>query len=349
MMSAGKRSVAPGDAFPGGNIPETFQIVQGWIDMKAVVIEDKRLVNSERPDPVLRAGYAVIETYAAGLNRADLLQVAGKYPPPPGWPDWPGLECAGVIAEANPGSRWKKGDKVCALLGGGGYAEKVLVPEGMILPVPDNLSMTEAACLPEVYTTAMFNLVRLGELRAGETLFVQAGASGLGIAAIQIAKVIGAGVITTVSSGEKADAVRKLGADAVINRKTQDVALCLKECGIDVALDCAGGALLGQSLDAMKPGGRWILVATLGGETTELPLRVLLKKHIKLMGSTLRSRGDNEKSEILRELELRIWPRIADRTIRPVINAVYPLSEAAEAHKVLAAQKNIGKVILKIK
>lgn len=317
--------------------------------MKAVTIENNQLVNSVIPDPVLREGYAVIEIHAAGLNRADLLQVAGKYPPPPGWPDWPGLECAGVIAEANPNSRWKKGDKVCALLGGGGYAEKVLVPEGMILPVPENVSMTEAAGLPEVYTTAMLNLVRLGNLKAGETVFVQAGASGLGIAAIQIAKAIGAKVVTTVSSDEKAAAVREIGADVVINRKTQDVAECLKNEKIDVALDCAGGALLGQSLDAMNPGGRWILVATLGGETTELPLRVLLKKHIRLMGSTLRSRSDAEKCDILRELAETIWPKITDGSIKPVINAVFDLEQAADAHAVLAAQKNIGKVILKVK
>ena len=195
----------------------------------------------------------------------------------------------------------------------------------------------------------MLNLVRLGNLKASETVFVQAGASGLGIAAIQIAKAIGAKVVTTVSSEEKAAAVREIGADVVINRKTQDVAECLKNEKIDVALDCAGGALLGQSLDAMNPGGRWILVATLGGETTELPLRVLLKKHIRLMGSTLRSRSDAEKSDILRELSETIWPKITDGSIKPVINAVFDLEKASDAHAVLAAQKNIGKVILKVK
>ena len=314
--------------------------------MKAVTIENNQLVNSVIPDPVLREGYAIIKIHAAGLNRADLLQVAGKYPPPPGWPDWPGLECSGVIEEANPGSRWKKGDKVCALLGGGGYAEKVLVPEGMIMPIPGNTSMLEAAALPEVYTTAMLNLVRIGNLKAGETVFVQAGASGLGIAAIQIAKVIGAKIITTVGSEEKAAAVRKLGADVVINRRTEDVEAVLKAHTVDVALDCAGGEILGKCLDAMNPGGRWILVATLGGESTEIPLRVLLKKHLRVMGSTLRSRSDAEKSDILRELVERIWPRIADNTIRPVIDQTFPLADAAQAQKVLSEQKNIGKVIL---
>ena len=247
--------------------------------MKAIVInKDQSLDLCEIADPVLKEGYVIIQVKAAGVNRADLLQVAGKYPPPIGWPDWPGLECSGVIAEAAPNSRWKVGDKVCALLGGGGYAEKVLVPEGMVMPITEGCSFTEAACLPEVYTTAMLNLVRLGDLKKGETVFIQAGASGLGIAAIQIAKFIGAKVVTTVSSEDKAAAVRKLGADVVINRKEQSIVDELQTHPIDVALDCAGGELLGKCLEAVNPGGRWILVATLGGETTNIPLRVLLKK-----------------------------------------------------------------------
>ena len=254
--------------------------------MKAMLIENNQLILREIPEPVLKPGYVVIDVHAAGVNRADLLQVAGKYPPPPGWPEWPGLECSGTIAEASADSRWNVGDKVCALLGGGGYAEKVLVPEGMVMPVPEGVSFVEAAALPEVYTTAMLNLCRLGELKKGETLFVQAGASGLGIAAIQLAKLIGAKVITTVGSPEKAETVKQLGADMAINRKTEAVDEILQQNPVDVALDCAGGELLGKCLNCVNPGGRWILVATLGGETTEIPLRVLLKKHIRLMGST---------------------------------------------------------------
>ena len=315
--------------------------------MKAVLIDSEgNLEWRVVADPQVRPGYVVIKNHAAGVNRADLLQAAGKYPPPPGWPDWPGLECAGVIEEAAAGSRWKAGDRVCALLGGGGYAEKVLVPEGMVLPMPDGVSFAEAAALPEVYTTAMLNLVRLGDLKKGETVFVQAGASGLGIAAIQIAKLMGAKVVTTVGSAEKAEFVKKLGADAVINRKTEAADEILARHGIDLALDCAGGALLGKCLNAMNPGGRWILVATLGGECTEVPLRVLLKKHLRLIGSTLRSRSDAEKSEILQHLIRVVWPQVEKGIIRPVIDRTFPLPEAAAAHQILAQQKNIGKVVL---
>lgn len=317
--------------------------------MKAMLIEENQLQLREIPAPVLKPGYVIIEVHAAALNRADLLQVAGKYPPPPGWPDWPGLECSGTICEAPANSRWEVGDKVCALLGGGGYAEKVLVPEGMVMPIPEGVSYIEAAALPEVYTTAMLNLLRLGELRKGETLFVQAGASGLGIAAIQLGKLFGAKVVTTVGSPDKAEAVKKLGADVVINRKTEAVDEVLQHHPVDVALDCAGGALLGKCLNAVNPGGRWILVSTLGGETTELPLRVLLKKHIRLMGSTLRSRSDAEKSDILKQLSEVVWPEVSSGKIRPVIHAVFPLEEAAGAHKVLAEQKNTGKVVLTLK
>lgn len=317
--------------------------------MKAMLIEENKLVLRDIPEPVLKPGYVIIDIHAAALNRADLLQVAGKYPPPPGWPEWPGLECSGVISAANENSRWKAGDKVCALLGGGGYAEKVLVPEGMVMPIPDNVSFTEAAALPEVYTTAMLNLFRLGELKKGETLFVQAGASGLGIAAIQLGKLAGAKVVTTVGSPEKAEAVRKLGADVVIDRKAEAVDEVLLKHPVDVALDCAGGALLGKCLNAVNPGGRWILVSTLGGETTELPLRVLLKKHIRLMGSTLRSRSDAEKSDILKQLTETVWPEVSAGKIRPVIHAVFPFEDAAKAHEILAAQQNTGKVVLTLK
>ena len=190
--------------------------------MKAVLIDPEHHLNwSEVPDPVWKPGYVIIDVKAAGVNRADLLQAAGKYPPPPGWPEWPGLECAGIIAQAAPESRWKAGDEVCALLGGGGYAEKVLVPEGMVMPLPRGCSFKEAACLPEVYTTAFLNLVRLGELKKGETVFIQAGASGLGIAATQIAKLIGAKVVTTVGSPDKAEAAKKNGADVVIELPMQ--------------------------------------------------------------------------------------------------------------------------------
>lgn len=317
--------------------------------MNVMLIENNQLQLRNVPEPVLKDGYVIIDVHAAGLNRADLLQVAGKYPPPPGWPEWPGLECAGVIAECAPGSRWKVGDRVCALLGGGGYAEKVLVPEGMVMPVPEGLSFIDAAALPEVYTTALLNVRRLGDLKKGETLFVQAGASGLGIAAIQLGKLLGAKIVTTIGSPEKAETVRQLGADVIINRKTESVEDVFSQHPVDVALDCAGGALLGKCLPFVNPGCRWILVATLGGETTEIPLRVLLKKHIHLMGSTLRSRSDAEKCELLKELTALLWTEISAGKIRPVIYKVFPFEEVKAAHEVMAQQKNAGKIILTLK
>jgi NADPH2:quinone reductase len=315
--------------------------------MKAILIgQGGRLEPGDVPEPELQPGSVIIDIRAAGVNRADLLQAAGTYPPPPNWPEWPGLECAGVISAAAPESRWKVGDRVCALLGGGGYAEKVRVPEGMVMPIPTGFSFVQAAALPEVYTTAMLNVVRMGGLEKGDTLFVQAGASGLGIAAIQLAKLIGAKVVTTVGSPEKAEAVRKLGADVVINRKVEATDEVLMQNPPDVALDCAGGAMLGKCLPAMNDGGRWILVATLGGETTEIPLRIVLKKHLRVIGSTLRSRSDAEKSELLHRLVETVWPHFASGRIAPVIDRTLPLGSAAEAHRVLQETRNIGKVIL---
>ena len=251
-----------------------------------------------------------------------------------------------MVAAAPENSRFRPGDKVCALLGGGGYAEMAAVPEGMVMPMPEGASFVEAAALPEVCATALLNLVILGQLQKGETVFVQAGASGLGIAAIQIAKLFGARVVTTVGSPEKAEAVKKLGADVVVNRKLEAVDEVLRQNPVDVALDCAGGALLGKCLSGMNPGGRWILIATLGGESTEIPLRVLLKQHISLVGSTLRSRSDAEKSAILRKLVETVWPHFGRGAFRTVIDRTFPMERAAEAHRVLAEQKNIGKVVL---
>ena len=315
--------------------------------MKAVLIsQEKKLVLSQVPDPEIREGYVVIDVRAAGINRADLLQVDGSYPPPPGWPDWPGLECSGTVYAAPGSSRFRPGDKVCALLGGGGYAEKVAVPEEMVMAMPENCSFEEAAALPEVFATALLNLVRIGDLKKGETLFMQAGASGLGLAVIQLAKLLGAKVVTTVSSEAKAEAVRAVGADVVINRKTMNVPEELKKHPIDVAVDCAAGEILGECLEAMNRGGKWIVIATLGGMETRVSLRTFMAKHISLIGSTLRSRSNAEKGEILRHLESFVWPEIAKGTVKPVIDRIFPVAEAEAAHKVLRDQSNAGKVIL---
>lgn len=315
--------------------------------MKAVLITpEKKLVLSEVPAPEIRERSVIIDVRAAGVNRADLLQVDGSYPSPPGWPDRPGLECAGTVYAAPGSSRFRPGDRVCALLGGGGYAQQVAVPEELVMPIPENCSFVEGAALPEVFATAMLNLVKIGDLRPGNTLFMQAGASGLGLAVIQLAKLLGGRVITTVSSESKAQAVLAVGADIVINRKTMNVPEELKKYGIDVAVDCAAGEILGESIEAMNRGGKWIVIATLGGMESKVSLRTFMAKHISLIGSTLRSRSDQEKGEILRLLEEMVWPRITDGSIKPVIDRVFPVSEVEAAHKVLRDQSNAGKVIL---
>ena len=315
--------------------------------MKAVVItSEKTLELRELPAPEARAGYIVIDVYAAGVNRADLLQVDGNYPPPEGWPDWPGLECSGVVYSAPGSSRFRPGDRVCALLGGGGYAEQVAVPEELVMPMPENCSFTQAAALPEVFATAMLNLVKIGDLRPGQTLFMQAGASGLGLTVIQLAKYLGAKVVTTVGSEAKAQAVREAGADVVINRKTQCVPEELKKYPIDLAIDCAAGEIAGECLDALNKGGKWIIIATLGGSEAKVSFRTFMAKHISLIGSTLRSRTNEQKGEILRMLEEKVWPLVSDGTLKIFIDKVFAVSEANAAHKVLRDQSNAGKVIL---
>ncbi len=303
---------------------------------------------TEVPDPEAKAGEVLLGIRAAALNRADLLQRAGKYPPPPGWPERMGLEVAGVVLAAPAGSRWKAGDEVCALLGGGGYAEKIAVPEGMVLPLPPGLSMTEAASLPEVFATAYLNLFFEANMRAGETVFVQAGASGLGLAAIQLAKAFGAKVMTSVGSPEKAEAVRLLGADWVLERHRDDPAAAFEAHPVDIALDCVGGEVLGSCIGKLSPGGRWILISTLGGEFARISLRPILKRGIRLIGSTLRSRPTEMKARILRELEEKVWPKFGSKEIRPVIHAVLPIRRAEEAHAILQRNENIGKVVLEI-
>ncbi len=318
--------------------------------MRAILIApDKSLTWREVPNPVPKAGDVLIDVHAAALNRADLMQRAGQYPPPPGWPEWMGLEAAGVIRTAPAGGRWKLGDKVCALLGGGGYAEQVAVPEGMVLPVPAGLSMAEAAAIPEAFATSYLNLCLEGGLKAGDTVFIQAGASGLGMAAIQLAKAFGAKVVTTVGSGEKAEFVRGLGADVVINRKTQDVAAALAEHPVDIAMDCAAGSSLGPCLAHMARGGRWIVIATLGGVLAEIDMGVFFRKGLKLIGSTLRSRSSEMKAEILAGLEAKLWPAFSARKIRVLIHASLPMPRAEEAHAILQRQENLGKVVLTLK
>lgn len=317
--------------------------------MHAVLIAaDRSLLWSEVPDPVPAVDEIIIDVHAAALNRADLMQRAGNYPPPPGWPEWMGLEVAGVVSHAPAQCRWGVGDKVCALLGGGGYAERVAVPAGMVLPVPEGLTMVQAAAIPEAFATSYLNLCIEGGLEAGDTVLIQAGASGLGMAAIQLAKALGATVMTTVSTELKAEFVRGLGADIVINRTTDDLASAMAEHPVDIALDCIGGAELGRCVEKMAVGGRWIVIATLGGAKTELDMNLFFRRGIRLIGSTLRSRTPEMKTEILAGLERILWGAFSSGAIKPVVHATLPINCAEEAHTVLENRENLGKVVLTV-
>lgn len=320
--------------------------------MRAITVgTDSSLSWSEVPEPHPAPGEALVAIHATAVNRADLLQRRGKYPPPPGAPEWMGLEAAGVVLEGAGDHR--PGDPVCALLAGGGYAERVAVPADLLLPVPAGLGMEEAASLPEAFATTYLDLVLEAGLGAGETVFVQAGASGVGVAAIQIARSRGARVITMVGTEAKAEVVRALGADLVVLRGDQDLGSVFAACAaegrpVDVVLDCVGGPDLGPHLAQLAPGGRWVLIALLGGSRTELDLRPLLARGVRLIGSTLRSRPLAVKARILRGLREEIWPEIAAGRIRPVIDRVLPIEEAEAAHAVLERRENVGKVVLRV-
>lgn len=316
--------------------------------MHAILVDtQRRLVWSEVPDPIAKDNEILIEIHAAALNRADLMQRAGDYPPPPGWPEWMGLEVAGVVLTAPAQGRFRPGDHVCALLGGGGYAERVCVPESMALPIPAGLSMAEAAALPEAFATSYLNLCLEGGMKAGDTVLIQAGASGLGIAAIQLAKELGATVITTVGSDEKARFVRSIGADLVVNRRTDDLGAILDQHPVNIAMDCVAGAGLGPNVVKMAPGGRWIVIATLGGPKTGIDMGLFFRRNLRLIGSTLRSRSPEMKAEILSGVESLLWKKFSRGQIRPVLYKTLPMrTHAEEAHAILQNDRNIGKVVL---
>lgn len=316
--------------------------------MKAILIDSsKNLVWSQVPDPERNENELLIDVHAAALNRADLMQRAGDYPPPPGWPEWMGLEVAGIVLEAPANGRFKPGDRVCALLGGGGYAEKVAVPAGMALPIPTGMSMAEAAAIPEAFATSHLNLCMEAGLKAGDTVLIQAGASGLGIAAIQLCKELGATIMTTVGSQEKADFVRSIGADIVINRRTDDLGAAMEKFPVNIAMDCVAGSGLGPNLVKMAPGGRWIVIATLGGTLAEINMGLFFRRGLKLIGSTLRSRTSETKEQILAGLESLLWEKFATGQLRPVVYKTLPMDTHAEAaHSILQKDENIGKVVL---
>lgn len=314
--------------------------------MRAMLITDGTVQWETVPDPLPQADEVLIEVHATAVNRADLMQRAGTYPSPPGWPAWMGLEVAGIVRRAPTGSRWKIGDRVCALLGGGGYAEAVAVPQGLVLPVPAGLSMAQAAAIPESFATALLNLHLEAGMQAGDTVFIQAGASALGVAAIQLAKAAGATVVTTVGSEEKRAFVAGFGADVIINYKTTEVAAALLNHPIDIALDCVAGPDLGRHLTCMRRGGRWIIIATLGGPSASIDAGDLFRRGVRLIGSTLRSRSAATKADLLAQLERQVWPALAAGTMRMAIHRTLPMARTDEAHDILSRNANMGKVVL---
>ena len=305
---------------------------------------------TEVADPVRKADEVLIEVHAAAVNRADLMQKDGCYSSPPEWPQWCGLEVSGIVLEAPEDADVKVGDKVCALVGGGGYSEKIAVPAGMVVPIPEGLSLVEAASIPEVWCTAYLNLkLEAGGMKPGEVFYMQAGASGVGLAVIQLAKTMGAKVITTIDSPEKAAFVKKLGADVVLDYRTDDVLAAIKANPPTVALDCIGGKLMGECFKEMVFGGRWIMIATMAGAETNINLETVWRKRIRLIGSTLRSRTSEEKCRIMQALKNELWPLFSSGKLISNIHAVFPIAEVEAAHGVLRRAENTGKVVLTFK
>lgn len=325
--------------------------------MKAIVIrkEDRSLLYTDVPDPILKSGEVKIEIHAAALNRADLLQRDGGYPPPPGWPEWPGLEVAGMVTEISEDvSRWKVGDKVCSLLGGGGYAEYVTVPAEMVMPIPKGLSYAEAAAIPEVYLTAYLNLFSVGHAQAGETLLMNAGASGLASAVIPMAKAFGLRVITTVLGQDKVKEVSYLNADRIVDTTKEDLSVVLMEeerrgTPINIAIDCLGGEMLGKCLPYVSKGCRWIQIATLAEDVSSVDFKNIYMKNIHIIGSTLRSKTSAEKGKLQQELVKKLWGKFESGEMKVRIYKTFPLEQANEAQQVLYRGENVGKVVLIVK
>ena len=323
--------------------------------MKAIEIAEpgpaEVLVLAERPVPLPGPGEVLVRVAAAGVNRADIMQRQGSYPPPPGASDIAGLELSGTVAAVgadvtNPSA----GDEVCALVAGGGYAEYCLVPAPQCLPVPPGVTLRDAAALPEAYCTVWTNVFERGRLAAGETLLVQGGSSGVGTAAIQLARALGARVLATAGSAAKCAACETLGAERAVNYREADFVAAVREAtggrGADVILDLVGGPYLQRNLDCLAVEGRLVLIAVMGGIKGEVNLASLMSRRQTLTGSTLRSRPVAAKAAICDALRARVWPRFAGGTLRPVIHATYPLAQAAAAHRVMESSAHVGKLLL---
>lgn len=322
--------------------------------MKAILVADGEMVMGDVEAPELGPGQVRIENHASAVNRADLAQRAGGYPPPPGASSILGLECAGVVQEVGAGvSRVKPGDEVCALLAGGGYAETVVVPAGQVLPMPAGLSFAEAASLPEVFATAYLNLFMEARLRKGERAVLHAGASGVGTAAVQMCREFGNPAFVTAGSADKVERCVELGAEAGFNRHDGSFKEAVRAWsdgnGADVILDPVGGSYLADNLASLAIDGRLVIIGLLGGATAEVPLGALMVKRQRIIGSTLRARPIAAKALVMDALAERVWPLLETGAIKPVIDRVLPLAEAAQAHQAIASNQTFGKVVLKIR
>ena len=330
------------------NLPETMTAIAIREPGGPDVLEPRQI---PRPEPA--HGEILIKVAAAGVNRPDTIQRMGLYPPPPGASETPGLEVAGEVVATGPGvTLWKTGDRVCALVGGGGYAEYCVAHEAHALPVPHGLSMTEAAALPETFFTVWANVFERGALKAGETLLVHGGSSGIGTTAIQLASLFGASVIATAGSAEKCAACLKLGAAAAIDYKTQDFVAETRRLtdnrGADVILDMVGGDYIPRNIQAAAVDGRIVSIAFLNGATTEVNFMPVMLKRLTLTGSTLRPRSIEEKASLARTLREKVWPLIEAGRVKPLIDTVFPLKDAARAHALMEKSSHIGKIVLTI-
>ena len=309
------------------------------------------LVPVERPRPEPRAGEVLIEVAAAGVNRPDIFQRRGRYPPPPGASDIPGLEVAGTIATVGADvSEWRPGDRVCALVAGGGYAEFCVVPAGQCLPVPGRLDMTAAAAIPETFFTVWTNVFDRGRLRAGESILVHGGSSGIGTTAIQLARARGARVFATAGSAAKCAACERLGAEQCVNYREADFVDVLNRAtggrGVDLILDMVGGPYFPRNIAALAMEGRLVEIATLGGATAELNIQTVMQRRLTITGSTLRARPVAEKAAIASALRAHVWPLLESGEVTPIVFKTFPLRDAAAAHALMESSQHIGKIVL---
>ena len=306
---------------------------------------------TERPVPDLRDGEVLVRVIAAGVNRPDIMQRMGKYPPPPGVTDIPGLEISGEIVASRGNSRFSDGQQVCALVAGGAYAEYCAVPVEQCLPIPRGVSAVHAAAIPETYFTVWTNLFDRGRLREGETVLVHGGTSGIGTTAIQLARALGVRVIATAGSDEKCEACRSIGAHTAIDYNAADFVAEVRAAtdgrGVDVVLDIVGGDYLPRNLECLRIDGRLVQIGLIAGSRASLDLRAVLQKRLTITGSTLRPRSPLEKGAIARELEQHVWPLLATGTVRPIVHGEFPLDRAADAHEELESGRVIGKLVLR--